>query len=156
MHIPFDQIEEQLEELGCVKLAPRHDGESIWQPPTFRHDLVREVDLIEEIARLHGLEGVPARMATGLHRETDADRAHARLSRLRHALATRGWDECVTDALIERRFATGDTAVEMANPLSELQTHLRTSLRTPLLQVAAKNPRARRQPAPVVRSWPRL
>ena len=82
---------------------------------------------------------MPARVATGLHRETDADRAHVRLSRLRHALAARGWDECVTDALIERRFAAEPTAVEMANPLSELQTHLRTALKTPLLQVAAKN-----------------
>ena len=139
VHIPFDTIEEQLEELGCVKLAPPNECDSAWQPPTFRHDLVREVDLIEEIARLHGLEGVPARLTTGFQRETDADRAHTRLARLRHALAVRGWDECVTDALIERRFASAETAVEMANPLSELQTHLRTSLKTPLLQVAAKN-----------------
>ena len=139
IHVPFDVIEAQLRVLGCEKLSPHTDGESGWQPPTFRHDLVREVDLIEEIARLHGLDAIPARMATGLHRETDADRAHVRLSRLRHALAIRGWDECVTDALIERKFAASDTAVEMANPLSELQTHLRTSLKTPLLQVAAKN-----------------
>jgi phenylalanyl-tRNA synthetase beta chain len=139
VHVPFDVVEDQLASLGCVKLAPRDNGDSVWQPPTFRHDLEREVDLIEEIARLHGLDGIPSRLATGLHRETDADRAHARLSRLRHALAARGWDECVTDALIERRFAIGETAVELANPLSELQTHLRPSLKTPLLQVAAKN-----------------
>jgi phenylalanyl-tRNA synthetase beta chain len=61
------------------------------------------------------------------------------LLRLRQTLAVRGWDECVTDALIERRFATADTALEMANPLSELQTHLRPALKTSLLQVAAKN-----------------
>jgi phenylalanyl-tRNA synthetase beta chain len=142
VHVPFDVIESQLALLGCAKLAPPHDGETVWQPPTFRHDLVREVDLIEEIARLHGLDGIPARLSTNLHRETDADRAHARLSRLRHALATRGWDECVTDALIERRFsgpADGSRAIEMANPLSELQTHLRPSLKVPLLQVAARN-----------------
>jgi phenylalanyl-tRNA synthetase beta chain len=139
VHLPFDVIEDQLSELGCTKLAPPNDTDSAWQPPTFRHDLLREVDLIEEIARLHGLEAVPSRLATGLHRETDADRAHRRLARLRHALAIRGWDECVTDALIERKFAAADTAVEMANPLSELQTHLRTSLKPSLLQVAAKN-----------------
>jgi len=114
-------------------------AESLWQPPTFRDDLSREVDLIEEIARLHGLDAVPARLLTGLHPVTAADRAHDRLLRLRRALAARGWDECVTDALIERRFATGDTAIEMANPLSELQTHLRLALKTSLLQVAAKN-----------------
>jgi phenylalanyl-tRNA synthetase beta chain len=139
IHVPFDLVEEQLESLGCEKLSPHDAGASIWQPPTFRDDLMREVDLIEEIARLHGLDGVPGRIAPGLHPETEADRAHARLLRLRQALAARSWDECVTDALIERRHADADRAVEMANPLSELQTHLRTSLKTPLLQVAARN-----------------
>jgi phenylalanyl-tRNA synthetase beta chain len=145
--VPTEIVEENLIRLGCEKLAAAHDGESVWQPPTFRDDLSREIDLIEEIARLHGLDGVPSRVGTGLHPESDADRAHARLLRLRHTLAVRGWDECVTDALIERRFATGvrpdaavgASALEMANPLSELQTHLRPALKTSLLQVAAKN-----------------
>lgn len=132
-------VEENLTRLGCAKVPSSSSDETVWQPPTFRDDLAREVDLIEEIARLHGLEGVPSRVATGLHPETEADRAHDRLLKLRRALAVRGWDECVTDALIERRFATADTALEMANPLSELQTHLRPVLKTSLLQVAAKN-----------------
>ena len=139
IRVPAETVEKNLTTLGCVKLSSPKSDETVWQPPTFRDDLSREVDLIEEIARLHGLEGVPARLVTGLHPVTDADRAHARLLRLRHTLAGRGWDECVTDALIERKFATGETALEMANPLSELQTHLRPALKTSLLQVAAKN-----------------
>jgi phenylalanyl-tRNA synthetase beta chain len=129
-----------LERLGCIEVSPGGEqGVTVWQPPSFRDDLAREVDLIEEIARLHGLHDVPARLVTGLHPETAADRAHDRVGRLRRMLAARGWDECVTDALIERRFATEASALEMANPLSELQTHLRTSLKTSLLEVAAKN-----------------
>jgi phenylalanyl-tRNA synthetase beta chain len=125
--------------LGCEKLPPTRPRNRLATAHLPRRSR-REVDLIEEIARLHGLDGVPSRVTTGLHPETDADRAHDRLLRLRHALAVRGWDECVTDALIERRFATGEhDALEMANPLSELQTHLRPALKTSLLQVAAKN-----------------
>jgi phenylalanyl-tRNA synthetase beta chain len=139
IHIPIHTVEENLGRLGCKKHSPLKDGESVWQPPTFRDDLSREVDLIEEIARLHGLDAIPSRIATGLHPETAADRAHDRQLRFRHALSVRGWDECVTDALIERRFATVETAVEIANPLSELQTHLRPALKTSLLQVAARN-----------------
>ena len=138
VEIPLTTSETNLTALGCQKISGS-ETETVWQPPTFRDDLIREVDLIEEIARLHGLDGVPGRLATGLHPETGADRAHDRLSRLRRDLATRGWDECVTDALIERRFAIASNALEMVNPLSELQTHLRPSLKTPLLQVAAKN-----------------
>jgi phenylalanyl-tRNA synthetase beta chain len=142
--VPAETVTKYLTGVGCEVVDPeirpdRKEGETYWWPPTFRYDLHREVDLIEEIARLHGLDGVPSRMTTGLHPETDADRAHDRLLRLRRALAIRGWDECVTDALIERRFATSETAIEMANPLSELQTHLRLALKTSLLQVAAKN-----------------
>jgi len=137
--VPSETVRLNLERLGCEKLGAPNEHDTAWQPPTFRDDLHREVDLIEEIARLHGLDGVPSRVTTGLHPETAADRAHDRLLKLRRALAVRGWDECVTDALIERRFATGETAIEMANPLSELQTHLRLALKTSLLQVAAKN-----------------
>jgi phenylalanyl-tRNA synthetase beta chain len=135
--IPVATIDGYLFSLGCTALSA-DAVQSVWQPPSFRDDLSREVDLIEEIAQLHGLDGVAGRVVTGLHPETFADRAHDRQLQIRRALATRGWDECVTDALIERRFA-GDAAIEMANPLSELQTHLRASLKTPLLQVAARN-----------------
>jgi phenylalanyl-tRNA synthetase beta chain len=144
IHIPLETIIRNLTTLGCELIDPdirfdKKEGETYWQPPTFRDDLSREVDLIEEIARIHGLDGVPSRVTTGLHPVTEADRAHDRLLKLRRALAVHSWDECVTDALIERRFATEPTAIEMANPLSELQTHLRPALKTSLLQVAAKN-----------------
>jgi phenylalanyl-tRNA synthetase beta chain len=149
--IPLKTVIQNLTSLGCGPVDPEvrfnhKEGETYWQPPTFRHDLSREIDLIEEIARLHGLDAIPSRLTTGLHPETDADRAHARLLRLRRVLAALGWDECVTDALIERSFATaepddaqGGRVLEMANPLSELQTHLRPALRPSLLQVAARN-----------------
>jgi phenylalanyl-tRNA synthetase beta chain len=136
--IPVATVRDHLVRLGCEEISGS-DEALVWQPPSFRDDLAREVDLIEELARLHGLEGIPARLVTGLNPESEADRVHHRTSRLRQLLADRGWDECVTDALIERRFATGDRTVALANPLSELQTHLRPSLKAPLLQVAAKN-----------------
>jgi phenylalanyl-tRNA synthetase beta chain len=140
IHLKTDFVEKTLMHLGCIKHSAQHeDHETSWQPPSFRDDLAREVDLIEEIARIHGLDSLPSTIVTGLHPETEADRAHDRLLKLRRALAVRGWDECVTDALIERRFATEPTAIEMVNPLSELQTHLRPTLKTSLVQVAAKN-----------------
>jgi phenylalanyl-tRNA synthetase beta chain len=97
------------------------------------------VDLIEELARLRGLEGVPGRLVTGLQPESAADRVHARLARLRRTLVARGWDECVTDALVEKSFAACASAVAVTNPLNESYTHLRLSLGSSLLQVAARN-----------------
>ncbi len=136
--IPAAMIREQLAHLGCREVSSDHE-QTVWQPPTFRDDLAREVDLIEELARLHGLAGIPSHLVTAPQPESAADRAHDRLARLRRLLADRGWDECVTDALVERRFATDPGAIALANPLSEVQTHLRPSLRASLLQVASRN-----------------
>jgi phenylalanyl-tRNA synthetase beta chain len=138
IEIPAATVRGQLLSLGCVEISG-DDHAMIWQPPTFRDDLAREVDLIEELARLHGLAGIPSRLVTSLQPESAADRAHHRVARLRHFLADRGWDECVTDALVERRFATETDAIALANPLSEIHTHLRPSLRASLLEVASKN-----------------
>ena len=137
--IPAAEIAEILSRLNCERLPDLEAGEMAWQPPTFRHDLAREVDLIEEIARLRGLDGVPGRVVTGSQSESAADRAHDRVTRVRRVLASRGWDECCTDALIERPFAADASAVEMENPLSEAQTHLRPALKASLLQVAGRN-----------------
>jgi phenylalanyl-tRNA synthetase beta chain len=136
--IPTSTIRDQLARLGCTEVSG-DEAQTAWQPPTFRDDLAREVDLIEELARLHGLAGIPSRLVTAPQAESEADRAQHRIGRLRHLLADRGWDECVTDALVERRFATGAAAVALANPLSEIHTHLRPSLRASLLQVASRN-----------------
>jgi phenylalanyl-tRNA synthetase beta chain len=136
--IPITTVRGQLTHLGCTEISGDETATD-WQPPTFRDDLAREVDLIEELARLHGLAGVPAHLVTAPQPESAADLAHDRVFRLRRLLADRGWDECVTDALVERRFAPGETALALANPLSELQTHLRPSLRASLLQVASRN-----------------
>ena len=136
--VPATEVEAVLTQLGCEKVAEAR-GQATWQPPTYRDDLAREVDLIEELARLRGLEGVPGRLVTGLQPESVADRGHARLGQLRRVLAARGWDECVTDALVEKGFAETPTAIELINPLNESYTHLRPSLRSSLLQVAGRN-----------------
>ena len=136
--IPTATVREQLGHLGCTEISA-DDAQTVWQPPTFRDDLAREVDLIEELARLHGLAGVPSRLSTAPQAESAADRAHHRVARLRRVLADRGWDECVTDALVERRFATDPAAIALANPLTEVHTHLRPWLRASLLQAAARN-----------------
>ena len=138
IQIPQETAKDQLTRLGCTEVS-REKNTSVWQPPSFRDDLAREVDLIEELARLHGLADVPSRLTTGLQPETVADHAYDRINRLRRFLANRGWDECLTDALVGRPLAGDATNFELANPLSEMQTNLRFSLKGSLLAVAGKN-----------------
>jgi phenylalanyl-tRNA synthetase beta chain len=137
--IKAEDIDHGLTALGLQKLESTPEA-TTWRTPSFRNDLEREIDLIEEIARLHGMENVPARINHGLQRESDADRTQDRLLALRQSLAARGWDECVTDSLVSPDQA-GDaaTTVALSNPLNELYTHMRSSLKHSLLAAAANN-----------------
>jgi phenylalanyl-tRNA synthetase beta chain len=110
--------------------------------PTFRRDLRREVDLIEEVGRLSGLdrtpEMLPAVPQTGRLTETQQrDRL------LRRLLADLGLAEAITYPFGPERWAKdlgldGDT-VTMQNPLSVEGSHLRTTILPGLLDAAARN-----------------
>ena len=84
IEIPPATVKDHLTRLGCAERFPAPAGRRSGSRRTFRDDLSREVDLIEEIARLHGLEGVPARLVTwSRSRNRRRDRAHHRTGKLR-------------------------------------------------------------------------
>jgi phenylalanyl-tRNA synthetase beta chain len=117
-------------------------------PAVRRNDVTREADLIEEVARIHGLEALPATLPARRG-------AYGRLSRTQRlhrravdALVGRGLYEAVgwtfaAPALHDRlRLPAGDPrrrAPVLENPLSEDQSLLRTTLLGSLLDVAAHN-----------------
>lgn len=138
VEISREQVAQWLQSLG-LKSIEQFEAQSVWQPPTFRPDLEREIDLIEEVARLHGLAGVPSRLPAGVAPESESDKSYDRVKALRSALAARGWNECLTDALIDEKVLQGVPALELANPLNEQYSHLRPHLRSSLLAVASRN-----------------
>jgi phenylalanyl-tRNA synthetase beta chain len=112
--------------------AGQRDGASrTFTVPSWRSDVQREVDLIEEVARHVGLDALPttmprssARLATGLKREQRRERA------VREVLSGAGYTENINYAFVSSRGAAayGATAVALENPLSEDRDVLRTSL----------------------------
>ncbi len=122
--VPPDDIRRHLESVGFAMHGRRGDTFDV-TVPTWRADVEREVDLIEEVARLHGYnrfsdELRPYRQSTVPTPDTE----HA-ARRVREAL--------VAEGLFETRpmpFVAGgdDTHVRVANPLGENEAHLRTSL----------------------------
>jgi phenylalanyl-tRNA synthetase beta chain len=138
-----------LEKLGLIKQTA-NEHTSLWQIPSYRIDLQRPVDLIEELARVIGLDRVPANFRAAFAATDAADRAYDHLMSLRSALANRGFHEAQTLRLIsttQLNDALGaipakglDTAaVPVKNPLSEDHTHLRPSIVPGLLATAALN-----------------
>ncbi|HST69954.1 MAG TPA: phenylalanine--tRNA ligase subunit beta [Solirubrobacterales bacterium] len=137
-----------LERLGFEAEADGEDLEVV-VPPDRHYDVTREADLIEEVARVHGLdEHLPTtlpstgRATGGLSREQGLRR------RAEDALRDLGFDQVVgwsfTDpGEAERLRIPGDDPrarpVVLANPLSEEQSAMRTTLLGSLLDIAARN-----------------
>ena len=143
--IALSDAESILTRLGLTKLA---DG--TWDVPSFRADLQRHIDLVEEIARVHGLANVPARLRGTFVPTSPVDAAHDADMRLRHQLAALGFFECQTiklisdaqlaDALPLRPLMDGDV-IRVKLPLSEDHAVMRPGILPGLVASAARNVR---------------
>ena len=143
--ISLADAEEILTRLGLTKLA---DG--TWSVPSFRADLQRHIDLVEEIARVHGLANVPSRFLGAFVPASAIDDAYDADMVLRRRLAALGVYECqtikliadhqLTDALPLRPLQDGDI-IRVKLPLSEDHAVMRPSLVPGLVASAARNVR---------------
>jgi phenylalanyl-tRNA synthetase beta chain len=139
------EVRSVLEMIGC---EVREDGDSLdVLPPTWRPDLRAGIDLVEEVARLQGYDLIPsvlptAPAGTGL---TPAQKARRSVAR---ALAEHGLVEVLSYPFVSPQvhdamgLADADArrrAVRLANPLSDEQPEMRTSLLAPLLDTLRRN-----------------
>jgi len=128
--------------------APERDGLDVTVPALRRTDVTREIDLIEEVARIDGLEKLPAtlparRGAAGLLSHAQRVRRAAE-----DALVGRGLHEVVgwsfADPGLLDRLRLGDEhplrrIVRLENPMSETQSTMRPTLLGSLLDAARYN-----------------
>ncbi len=114
--------------------------------PSWRPDIQGPADLVEEIARIDGMQNVPSqplpRLDGGVTRATLTP-LQKRVRRARRLLATRGMVEAITWSFIDKGHAThfggGVPALDLANPISSEMTTMRPSLLPGLLLAAARN-----------------
>lgn len=144
------EIKSLLQTIGLSsELAPdRTDAVLYVTVPNFRPDIEREIDLIEEVARLKGYEHIPTTMPQGRilgHCETPAMRLE---HSLREAIVACGFSEVINyafnapAALDKILLAPQDprrNQVRLLNPLTEEQSVMRTALLPSVLQSAAQN-----------------
>ena len=140
--IPKARVCSLLEGLECQLVD---EGEALQvTPPSFRLDLSREIDLIEEVIRLHGLDAVPleSRMTVLIPRQSPLRVAK---ERIRDAMVALRFCETVTPNFIPDGIAS-DVAIladgaslRVRNPVRSGEGHLRRSLIPSLLQVRKHN-----------------
>jgi phenylalanyl-tRNA synthetase beta chain len=134
-------IDEILTGFGLKKTSAARTTK--WKIPSYRRDLQRDVDLIEEVVRAYGAEKIPGTDRSRYTVSSAADHAHDLESAWRSRLAAVGLNEVRTSKLLPReRFAFSEGAIELRNPLSEDAVALRPSILAGLLPVLDRNIRA--------------
>ena len=140
-----EEAEESLDRLG---LTDAGNGE--WRVPSFRPDLTRSIDLIEEVVRIAGFDAIPARNLAYAAPASDDDKLYDGEMSLKRELAALGFFEAQTiklisdaqvdDALPLRPLQDGDL-IRVKLPLSEDHAVMRPSLAPGLLATASRNVR---------------
>ena len=120
-----------------------------WVPPSFRADLTREVDLIEEIARVVGMDAIPAKVQARFASASGSDRNYDRSMTLRRAFAAQGLHEARSITLVPSQplglaytRTASENCLRVKNPMLEEQVVLRPALIHGLLTAVRDNVRA--------------
>lgn len=112
-------------------------------PPAYRFDIEREVDLIEEVVRVHGYHHVPERAPRITIEGADISETRVSDSRIRHAMVAREYQEVITYSFIDPELSKlidpETKPVALANPISSDMAVMRTSLWPGLLQTVQYN-----------------
>lgn len=147
IEVERDEIISILERLNCrVNITP--EGLLAVAPPSYRIDIEREIDLVEEVARLKGYDSIPASMPI-VKVVSDRPPQPQQIERkIRDILVNNGMNEVINfsfgasnsaDKLLLSDDDVRRKAIKLANPLVTEHSVMRTTLIPGLLETVARN-----------------
>lgn len=140
-------LQVEILEKDASQMMPSENGWLI-KTPSWRRDLEKEIDLIEEIARLDGYNKIPTTLPYGPTTQGSRSREQNLRWQLRDLMSAQGLMEVITYSFIHPRHLESlrlpethflRETIEIKNPLSEEQGIMRTSLLPGLLDMVARN-----------------
>ncbi len=136
------EVVQILQSLGFDLIPePGEEADFTVQIPSWRLDVGREIDLIEEIARLHGYDKFPDTLPAFSGAVAEAPSAHND-RKLRTTLLALGYNEAISQTFISHEDAaqfSQSPLIELANPLSEEASVMRNSMVPGMLNMLAYN-----------------
>lgn len=112
-------------------------------PPSYRFDITIEVDLIEEVARLHGYDHIPATPPVAALTMLPAPEHQLHLNQVRDTLVAAGYQEVVTYSFVdeswERDLLGNSAPIKLKNPIASNLSVMRTSIWGGLLDTLVYN-----------------
>lgn len=141
--IPNKEINGILKSLGLKK---KKEG---WEIPTWRLDLRRNVDLIEEVARVYGLDRLESKQTAPFASTSKSDIDFDFRRKVRQHLTSIGFCECQTIKMISESQLADDvvtqhrnmTPIRVKNPMTDTHSILRPGLTPSLIRIAEHNVR---------------
>lgn len=111
-------------------------------PPSYRFDIEREADLVEEVARVKGYDNIPTAMPRIAPRTIAASEVAITARQVRQAFVARDYREAITYSFIapqEQARFSNETPAVLSNPLADNMSVMRTSLLPGLINAAQFN-----------------
>ncbi len=136
--VPKETVKKIFINLG-FEIKNEDEKKLLLSVPTYRHDIEREIDLIEEIARIYGYDKIPEIEKISVTLEEKIDQSSFN-DNLRNILNALGFYEIVTNSLLREEIAKRfGKPIGVLNPQSIEMTHLRPSLLPGMLQAIVNN-----------------
>ncbi|MCC8370803.1 MAG: phenylalanine--tRNA ligase subunit beta [Rickettsia endosymbiont of Stiretrus anchorago] len=112
-------------------------------PPSWRHDINILEDVVEEITRIYGYDKIESIKLPELEQDNNRLRDHKRLSSFKRILASKGYDEVVTNSFMNSKDAKLFTELKdelfLLNPISVEDDYMRPTIVPNLLDIVRKN-----------------
>lgn len=126
IEVPWEESTRILEALGCA--VSKADGYANVTAPSWRRELEREIDLVEEVARIHGYDKIPDDVAVPMtsSRRRIEDRV---LEKVRHAMQASGFDEALTPSMVSGEWNAASTQWTNRDSLETLMPMLKGASR---------------------------
>ncbi len=143
IEIPPAEVQRILAALGAQAIT-KAEGRIEVVPPSWRRDLTREIDLIEEAARIHGYEAIPEDVSVPMSPSVERKQDRV-VSRVRATLAALGYDEAMTLSAVDETWSeafspwTGSRPLVSPTPILRRADRLRRSLLPSLLGARRTN-----------------
>ena len=132
IRVPEEEIVRILTALGC-RLVATLPMECTIAPPTWRKDLTREIDLVEEVARVYGYDKIPEDVRVAMARGSKTPRERM-LEKVRRVMTASGFDEAMTISAVPPEWSeafspwTRESPLVSSTPVLRTANHLRRSL----------------------------
>ena len=138
--LSIEEVKSLLERLHCEVNVEKSLLRVV--PPSYRFDLMIDVDLIEEVARLVGYENIPADVKA-LAINTTANIEVNQIESMKDALVSRGYHEVITFSFVDQEteslFTDDIVSKALANPISQELSVMRSSAWPGLVKAAHHN-----------------